>query len=227
MDATKQNQDALDDDALGHELTDEIVNLREDSDIMSDPLPSDAPQVKAANPSKQRWFILHAHTGFEKKVKQQIEEKAIQHGMGELISEIVVPTEEVIEVRRGKKASAERKFFPGYVLVKMELTDATWHLVKNIEKVSGFLGGNGRPQPVPQKEVDAIFSQIKDGTGQAKHSVIYETGEQVKITDGPFDSFTGTVEEVDHEREKVKVSVSIFGRATPVELDYTQVEKVS
>ena len=211
------------DDSLSDELTDEIVGMREEMDIMSEP----ADDTKPANPDKQRWFILHAHTGFEKKVKQQIEEKAIQYGMTEHITEIVVPTEEIIEVRRGKKATAERKFFPGYVLVKMELTDATWHLVKNIEKVSGFLGGNGRPQPVPQREVDAIFSQIKDGTGQTKHSVIYETGESVKITDGPFDSFTGTVEEVDHDREKVKVSVSIFGRATPVELDYTQVEKVS
>jgi transcription termination/antitermination protein NusG len=189
---------------------------------------SDAAPVEAKTPKsggKHRWYIVHTHTNFEKKVKQQILEKAAQYNLTDQISEVVVPTEEVVEVRRGKKATAERKFFPGYVLVKMELTDAAWHLVKNVEKVTGFLGGGNRPQPVPQREVDAIFSQIQEGVGHAKHSVIYEVGDTVKITDGPFDSFTGVVEEVDHDREKVKVSVSIFGRATPVELDYTQVNK--
>jgi transcription termination/antitermination protein NusG len=200
-------------------------NTNEAQDMQEIPAVAEAAPASVKAKGKHRWFILHAHTNFEKKVAQQIREKAVQQGLTELIEEVVVPSEEVMEVRRGKKATAERKLFPGYVLVKMELTDASWHMVKNIEKVTGFLGGSGRPQPVPQREIDEIFRQIQAGTGGAKHSVIYEVGDTVKITDGPFDSFTGVVEEVDHEREKVKVSVSIFGRATPVELDYTQVQK--
>lgn len=181
--------------------------------------------AKPVNP-KLRWFIVHAYSGFEKKIALAIREKAIQQNISDKIGEIVVPSEDVVEVRRGKKVNANRKFFPGYVLVQMELTDETWHMVKNIDKVTGFLGGSGRPQPVPQKEVDAIFKTMQDGAGQKKNAVIYEIGESIKITDGPFDSFTGIIEDVDNEREKVKVSVAIFGRATPVELDFTQVQKV-
>lgn len=180
---------------------------------------------KPKNP-KAKWFIVHAYSGFEKKIAQTIQEKAIQQNIADKIEEVVVPTEDVIEIRRGKKVSTERKFLPGYLLVKMELTDETWHMVKNIDKVTGFLGGSGRPQPVPQKEVENILKHMSDGVAAPKTSIIYEVGDSVKIMDGPFDSFTGTIEDVDADRQKVKVSVSIFGRATPVELDFGQVQKV-
>lgn len=185
-----------------------------------------AAPAKPAGGARMRWYILHAYSGFEKKIALAIKEKAVQQNIADKIEEVVVPTEDVMEIRRGKKVAAERKFFPGYVLVKMELTDETWHMVKNIDKVTGFLGGNGRPQPVPQSEVDMLFKRMNDGAGAVKNTVIYEIGESVKINDGPFDSFTGIVEDVDQDREKVKVSVSIFGRATPVELDFGQVTKV-
>jgi transcriptional antiterminator NusG len=174
-----------------------------------------------------RWYIIHAYSGFEKKVAQSIKEQAAQHNLSEMIQEVVVPTEEVVEVRRGKKTSAERKFFPGYVLIKMELTDETWHLVKTTQKVTGFLGGNGRPQPISDAEAESIFRQVKEGIEHPKNSIIYEIGESVKVTEGPFESFVGVVEEVDSEKNRVKVAVSIFGRATPVELEFTQVEKAS
>ena len=172
-----------------------------------------------------RWYIIHAYSGFEKKVAQSIKETAAQHGFSHLFEDVVVPTEEIVEVRRGKKVGAERKFFPGYVLVKMELTDASWHLVKTTQKVTGFLGGNGKPQPISDAEADAIFRQVKEGIEHPKSSVVYEIGESVKVTEGPFESFVGVVEEVDNEKNRVKVAVSIFGRATPVELEYGQVEK--
>ena len=181
---------------------------------------------KPASGGRARWYIVHAYSGFEQKIKQQIEEKAIQNDIADQIEEIVIPTENVLEVRRGKKVEAEKKFFPGYLLIKMQLTDAAWHMVKNTDKVTGFLGADGKPQRVPQREVDAIFKQMEEGVSAASHGIIFEIGENVKVTDGPFDSFTGVIEEVDEEREKVKVSVSIFGRATPVELDYTQVQKI-
>ena len=176
-----------------------------------------------------RWYIIHAHSGFEKKVAQSIKEQAVQKGLTDKIEDVVVPTEEVTEIRRGKKMQAERKFFPGYVLVKMDLTDATWHMVKNTAKVTGFLGGgkNGRPVPITEKEAEAIFSQVRDGVGPSKSNIVFEIGEQVKITEGPFDSFVGLIEGVDEEKQRVKVSVSIFGRPTPVDLEFAQVEKVA
>lgn len=146
-----------------------------------------------------RWYIVHAHSGFEKKVAQSIREQFAQYNITDKLEEVVVPTEEVIEVRRGKKVSAERKFFPGYVLVKMELNDQTWHLVKNTQKVTGFLGGNGKPQAIPESEVGRIFSQIKEGIEKPRSTIVFEIGDSVKVIDGPFDSFVGTVEDVEEE----------------------------
>ncbi|MCP5362032.1 MAG: transcription termination/antitermination protein NusG [Hyphomicrobiales bacterium] len=174
-----------------------------------------------------RWYIVHAHSGSEKKVAQSIRERAEQENMTQYIEDVCVPVEGVIEVKRGKKVSAERKFFPGYVLVKMDLNDATWHLVKNTPKVTGFLGGSGnRPQPISDREAEQIFRQIEEGLEAPKHGDTYEIGDQVRVVDGPFESFVGSVEGVDNEKHKLKVSVSIFGRATPVELEYLQVEKI-
>ncbi len=185
-------------------------------------------QVHAPKSRGKRWYIIHAHSGFEKKVAQSILEQAAQQNLSDRIEEVVVPTEDVLEVRRGKKVQAERKFFPGYVLVKMDLTDATWQLVKTTPKVTGFLGGKGiRPQPITDREAEAIFAQIQQGADSPRQSLQFEIGEQVKIADGPFESFIGTVEDIDDGRQKLKVSVSIFGRATPVELTYEQVVKVS
>ena len=173
----------------------------------------------------QHWYVIHVYSGFEKKVAESVREQADQKGMGALFEEVLVPVEEVVEMRRGAKIQAERKFFPGYVLVKMEMTDDTWHLVRNTPKVTGFLGGGSRPSSVPQREVDRILQQVQEGIERPKPSVTFEIGEQVRVSDGPFTSFTGYVEEVDEERARLKVAVSIFGRATPVELEYSQVEK--
>ena len=172
-----------------------------------------------------RWYVLHVYSGFEKKIAESIREQARQKGMEELFEEVLVPTEEVIELRRGQKINSERKFFPGYVLIKMELGDDSWHLVKNTPKVTGFLGNRGRPSPISQAEAERILHQVKEGVERPKPSVTFEIGEQVRVADGPFNSFTGYVEEVDEERARLKVAVSIFGRATPVELEYSQVEK--
>jgi transcriptional antiterminator NusG len=173
-----------------------------------------------------RWYVIHVYSGFEKKVAQAIREQADQKGLAERFEQILVPTEEVVEVKRGAKVSSERKFFPGYVLVKMDLDDATWHLVKNTAKVTGFLGGRGRPSPISENEAARIMRQVQEGIERPKPSITFEIGEQVRVSDGPFTSFNGVVEEVDEEKSRIKVAVSIFGRATPVELEYSQVEKV-
>mgnify|MGYP000046911473 FL=1 len=174
----------------------------------------------------QRWYVIHVYSGFEKKIAQSIEEQARLMGMDDQIEQVMVPTEEVVEMRRGAKISSERKFFPGYVLIRMDLSDETWHLVKNTPKVTDFLGGQGRPSPISDREAERILFQVKEGVERPKPSVTFEIGEQVRVCDGPFNSFNGLVEDVDDERSRLKVAVSIFGRATPVELEYSQVEKL-
>jgi transcription termination/antitermination protein NusG len=175
----------------------------------------------------QRWYVLHVYSGFEKKVASSIIEGAKKRALDQFISEVMVPTEEVVEVRRGQKINSERKFFPGYVLVKMDMNDEAWHLVKNTPKVTGFLGANGtKPQPISEGEAQRLLKQVVEGAERPRPSVSYEIGEQVKVCDGPFNSFNGTVEEIDEDKSRLKVLVSIFGRSTPVELDFSQVEKV-
>ena len=171
-----------------------------------------------------QWYVLHVYSGFEKKVAGSILEQAKQADMAEDIQQVLVPMEEVVEMRRGAKISAERKFFPGYVLVKMIMSDETWHLIKNTPKVTGFLGGRGRPTPI--SEAERIMHQVKEGVDRPKPAVTFEIGEQVRVCDGPFNSFNGVVEDVDEERARLKVAVSIFGRPTPVDLEYSQVEKL-
>ncbi|MGE0846829.1 MAG: transcription termination/antitermination protein NusG [Flavobacteriaceae bacterium] len=174
----------------------------------------------------KRWYIVHTYSNFEKKVAESIKEKAEQTGLAELFEQVLVPTEKVVEVRRGRKVDAERKFFPGYVLVKMDMSDEAFHLIKNTPKVTGFLGADNRPQPISENEAQHILNQVQEGIDRPKPSVHFEIGEQVRVSDGPFASFNGTVEEVDEDRTRLKVAVSIFGRATPVELEYGQVEKL-
>ncbi len=172
-----------------------------------------------------RWYVINVYSGFENKVAESIRELAGQKGMADLFEQILVPVEEVVEMRRGAKVKTERKFFPGYVLIRMEMTDESWHLVKNTAKMTGFLGDGGRPTPVSDAEVERILRQVQEGIERPKPAVTFEIGEQVRVCDGPFNSFNGLVEEVDEERARLKVAVSIFGRATPVELEYSQVEK--
>ncbi len=174
----------------------------------------------------KRWYVVHVYSGFEKKIAQHIKEQAAQKGLADQFDEVLVPSEQVVEVRRGQKINAEHKFFPGYVLVKMELTDDAWHLVKDTPKVTGFLGSKTRPSPISEAEADRIMKQNQEGVERPRAAIIFEIGEQVRVADGPFQSFNGVVEDVDEEKGRVKVSVSIFGRSTPVELEYGQVEKV-
>mgnify|MGYP001170184726 CR=1 FL=1 len=174
----------------------------------------------------KRWYIVHAYTNFERKVADAIRERAKQEKLDHLFDEIVVPTEDVVEIRRGRKIQTERKFLPGYVLVKMEMTDRAFVLIKNTPKVTGFLGADNKAVPISDDEAMRIMRQVNEGVERPKPTITFEIGEQVKVADGPFASFAGQVEEVDEERSRLKVAVSIFGRPTPVELEFGQVEKV-
>lgn len=173
----------------------------------------------------KRWYVMHVYSGFENKVAEAIMEKAKKQGLEDRIEEIMVPTEEVVEVKRGQRVQSERKFFPGYVLGKIDMDDEVWHLIKDTPKVTGFLGANNKPAPITEAEANRLIKQIQEGVERPRPSIVYDIGEEVKVTDGPFASFNGVVEEVDEEKGKLKVSVSIFGRATPVELEYSQVDK--
>ena len=172
-----------------------------------------------------KWYIVHAYSNFEKKVADAIKMAAAEKGLEDYFEDVLVPTEEVVEVRRGRKINTERRYFPGYVLVKMDLNDQTYHLVNDTPKVTGFLGTGKKPLPVSQKEVDRILGVMEEGVDSPRPSIIFEIGENVRVIDGPFASFSGIVEEVDEDNARLKVAVSIFGRATPVELEYAQVEK--
>ena len=174
----------------------------------------------------KRWYVVHAYSGFEKQVMRSLQDRIERAGMQEMFGQILVPTEEVVEMKGGQKRRSDRKFFPGYVLVEMEMTDETWHLVKDVPKVMGFIGGTAdRPAPISQKEADAILNRVQEGVDKPRPKVLFEPGEMVRVVDGPFIDFNGVVEEVDYDKSRLKVAVLIFGRSTPVELEFHQVEK--
>lgn len=174
----------------------------------------------------KRWYVLHVYSGFEEKVAEAIHDKARKQGLEDKVEEVMVPTEKVVEVKNNKKQEKDSKFFPGYVLAKLELDDEVWHMIKNTPKVTGFLGAGNKPSPISEKDAERLIKQIKEGVDRPRSSISFSIGEEVKVTEGPFASFNGSVEEVDEEKGRLKVSVSIFGRATPVELEFSQVEKV-
>ena len=174
----------------------------------------------------KRWYVVHAYSGYEKQVKRSLEDRIQRADMEDLFGEVLVPTEEVVEMKGGQKRRSDRKFFPGYVLVEMEMTDDTWHLVKDVPKVMGFIGGTAeRPAPISQKEADSILNRLQEGADKPRPKVLFEPGEMVRVVDGPFNDFNGVVEDVDYDKSRLKVAVLIFGRSTPVELEFHQVEK--
>jgi transcriptional antiterminator NusG len=174
----------------------------------------------------KRWYVVHAYSGYEKQVKRSLEDRIERADMQEHFGDVLVPTEEVVEMKGGQKRRSDRKFFPGYVLVEMEMTDQTWHLVKDVPKVMGFIGGTAdKPAPISQKEADAILNRVREGIDKPRPKVLFEPGEMVRVVDGPFNDFNGVVEEVDYDKSRLKVAVLIFGRSTPVELEFQQVEK--
>ena len=174
----------------------------------------------------KRWYVLHVFSGSEKKVAQSIREQAATHGLEDLVEDVMVPTENVVEVKRGVRVEGERKFFPGYILVKLELSDEAWQMVTSQPRVTGFLGGKGRPIPITDKEAERLIRQVSEGVERPRTTITFDIGEQVRVADGPFASFNGYVEEADDDKARLKVAVSIFGRSTPVELEYSQVEKI-
>ncbi|KAA9129532.1 transcription termination/antitermination protein NusG [Marinihelvus fidelis] len=174
----------------------------------------------------KRWYVVHAYSGFEKSVKKSLEERIKREGMEEYFGEVLVPTEEVVEMKGGQKRRSDRKFFPGYVLVEMDMTDESWHLVKDVPKVMGFIGGTAdRPAPITEREANAILDRVREGVDKPRPKVLFEPGEMVRVIDGPFNDFNGVVEEVNYDKSRLRVAVLIFGRSTPVELEFHQVEK--
>ena len=195
------------------------------TDVVETPAAEPVPLAPAANPDL-RWYVVHAYSGMEKAVERNIIERINRAGMQEKFGRILVPMEEVVEVKNGQKKTTERKFFPGYVLVEMVMGDDTWHLVKHTNKVTGFVGGaKNRPSPISEAEVAKIVNQMQEGTQKPRHKVEFVTGEYVRVKDGPFTDFNGSVEDVNYDKSKVRVSVTIFGRSTPVELEFSQIEK--
>jgi len=185
-----------------------------------------APEGGAPLPPHHRWYVIHTYSGFENKVKASIEQRAAAAGLKDQVEEILVPTEEVMELKKGKRRVASRKFLPGYVLLKMAMSDDLWYLVRNTPKVTGFVGGGVRPTPIPEEQVRGVVRQVEEGAEKPKHKVLFTRGESVRVIDGPFSNFTGMVEEVRPDKGRLKVMVSIFGRPTPVDLEFLQVEKV-
>ena len=174
----------------------------------------------------KRWYVIHAFSGFEKQVQRSLKERIARAGMEDMFGDVLVPTEEVVEMKGGQKRRSDRKFFPGYVLVEMEMNDETWHLVKEVPKVMGFIGGTSdKPAPISQKEANTILSRVQEGVDKPRPKILFEPGEMVRVVDGPFNDFNGTVETVDYEKSRLRVAVLIFGRSTPVELNFHQVEK--
>ena len=174
----------------------------------------------------KRWYVVHAYSGYEKQVKRSLEDRIERAAMEKMFGDVLVPTEEVVEMKGGQKRRSDRKFFPGYVLVEMEMTDDTWHLVKDVPKVMGFIGGTAeRPAPISQKEAESILNRLQEGADKPRPKVLFEPGEMVRVVDGPFNDFNGVVEDVDYDKSRLKVAVLIFGRSTPVELEFHQVEK--
>lgn len=180
----------------------------------------------AAQPAHHRWYVIHTYSGFENKVKQSIEQRVATLGLGEVVSQIMIPTETIVELKKGKRREASQKFFPGYVLIRMDMSDDLWYLIKNTPKVTGFVGPGVRPTAIPEEQVRAILQQVETGVERPKHRILFSRGENVRVIDGPFSNFTGVVDEVKPEKGRLKVMVSIFGRPTPVDLEFLQVERV-
>jgi len=206
------------------------VGAPQESGAESAAVPSSAAATAVAEiappPAHHQWFVIHTYSGFENKVKQSIEQRVAALALGEVVSQVMIPTETVVELKKGKRREASQKFFPGYVLIRMEMSDDLWYLIKNTPKVTGFVGPGVRPTPIPEEQVRAILQQVETGAERPKHRILFSRGESVRVIDGPFSNFTGVVDEVKPEKGRLKVMVSIFGRPTPVDVEFLQVERV-
>jgi len=192
----------------------------------SAPAAGPAVSATAALPPHHQWYVIHTYSGFENKVKQSIEQRVVALGMGDAVSQVMIPTETIVELKKGKRRETSQKFFPGYVLIRMDMSDDLWYLIKNTPKVTGFVGPGVRPTPIPEGQVRAILQQVETGAERPKHRILFSRGESVRVIDGPFSNFTGVVDEIKPDKGRLKVMVSIFGRPTPVDLEFLQVERV-